>query len=132
VPYEYQVRLERPEVRTKTEKVRTMVPTEQPYSYEVQLTRNETRTRFVPICKLVPEVRTRTVYETVYVPREKTETYCETVFRRVAEKRIVKERVDVPVCITREVQVRFCRLIPKTVEVQVALKPVCIPLVGRK
>jgi hypothetical protein len=132
VPYEYSVKLERPEVRTKIEKVRTMVPTEQPYSYEVYLTRYETRTRYVDVYKFVPEVRTRTVYETVYVPRQKTEPYYETVYRRVAEKRIVKERVDVPVYTTRDVAVRVYHLVPKTVEVQVAVKPVYGPPIGGK
>jgi hypothetical protein len=132
VPYEYQVKLERPEVRTKYDKVRTMVPTEVPYSYEVCLTRYETRTRFIDLYKYVPEVRTRTVYETVWVPRQKTETYCETVYRRVAVKRIVKERFDVPVYTTRDVPVRICRLIPKTVDVRVAVKPVCVPPGGPK
>jgi uncharacterized protein YlxP (DUF503 family) len=132
VPYEYEVRLERPEVRTRIEKVRTMVPTEQPYSYEVYLTRYETRTRYVDVYKFVPEVRTRTVYETVYVPRQKTEPYYETVYRRVTEKRIVKERFDVPVYGTRDVEVRVSHLVPKTVEVQVAVKPVYGPVWGRK
>lgn len=130
VPYEYPVQLERPEVRTKIEKIQTMVPTEQPYSYQVQLTRDETRTRLVDVCKYVPVVKTRTVYETICVPRPKTETYCETVIRRVAEKRIVKECVDVPVCVTREIQVRVRHLVPKTVEV--AVRPVCVPFAGRK
>ena len=125
VPYTYEVKLERPEVRTKIEKVRTMVPTPEPYSYEVQLTRHETRTRFVDVCRMVPEVRTRIVNETVCVPREKCETYNVTVVRRVAVKRIVKECFDVPVCTTREVQVRVRKLVPKTVDVQVAVRPVC-------
>ena len=132
VPYEYQVKLERPEVRTKIEKVRTMVPTEQPYSYEVCLTRYETRSRYIDVCKFVPEVRTRTVYETIYVPRQKTVPYCETVYHRVAEKRIVKERFDVPVYSTRDVEVRTYHLVPKTVDVQVAVKPVYCPPYGGK
>jgi hypothetical protein len=132
VPYEYAVKLERPEVRTRIEKVRVLVPTEESYSYPVQLTRYETRTRFIEVCKLVPEVRTRIVNETFFVPRPKTETYCETVFHRIAEKRIVKERVDVPVCTTREVAVRVCRLVPKTVDVHVVATPVCVSLNGRK
>ncbi len=125
VPYEYEVTLCRPEVRTKIEKVCTLVPTPETYQYEVQLTRPETRTRMVPVCEYVPETRTRTVNETVCVPREKTETYTETVCRRVAEKRICKESVCVPVTTTREVPVNVCRLVPKTVEVPVAVKPVC-------
>jgi YTV len=132
VPYEYEVKLERPEVRTRIEKVRTLVPTAEPYSYDVQLTRTETRTRFIEVCKFVPELRTRIINETVLVPRQKTQTYCETVCHRVTEKRIVKERIDVPVCVTREVEVRVCRLVPKTVEVQVAMKPVCVSWLGRK
>jgi len=132
VPYEYPVKLERPEVRTKIEKVRTMVPTEQPYSYEVYLTRYETRSRYVDVYKFVPEVRTRTVYETVYVPRQKTVPYYETVYHRVAEKRIVKEHFDVPVYSTRDVEVRTYHLVPKTVEVQVAVKPVYCPPYGGK
>jgi|HubBroStandDraft_6_1064221.scaffolds.fasta_scaffold02609_2 hypothetical protein len=125
VPYEYDVTVMRPEIRTKIEKVCTMVPTPEPYTYEVQLTRNETRSRLVEVCKLVPEVRTRTVNERVCVPRQRTETYNETVYHRVAVKRICKETVCVPVCTTRDVQVRVCRLLPKTVEVQVAATPVC-------
>ncbi len=125
VPYTYDVTVLRPEVRTKIEKVCTMVPTQVPYTYEVRLTRYETRSRFVDVCRLVPEVRTRTVNETVWVPRQKTESYNETVCHRVAVKRICKETVCVPVCTIREVQVRVCRLLPKTVEVQVAVNPVC-------
>jgi YTV protein len=130
VPYEYQVTLCRPEIRTRTEKVCTLVPTQESYPYEVHLTRTENRSRTVQICEYVPEERTRTVNETVCVPRQKTESYTETVYRRVAEKQIRKETVCVPVCTTREVPVRVCRLVPKTVEVQVAMQPVyCVPTV---
>jgi len=125
VPYEYQVTVCRPEIRTRTDKVCTAVPTQESYPYEVHLTRTENRSRTVQICEYVPEERTRTVNETVCVPRQKTESYCETVYRRVAEKQIRKETVCVPVCTTREVQVQVRRLVPKTVEVQVALQPVC-------
>ncbi len=41
LPYEYEVKCERPEVRTKIEKVCTTMPTEEQYSYLVQLTRHE-------------------------------------------------------------------------------------------
>jgi YTV protein len=132
VPYEYQVKLERPEVRTKIEKIREMIPTQQPYSYNVYLTRYETRSRYVDVYRYVPEVKSRTVYETVYVPRQKTVPYYETVYRRVAEKRIVKERFDVPVYSYRDVEVRVSHLVPKTVEVQVAVKPVYGPPGGGK
>ena len=130
LPYEYEVKCERPEVRTKIEKVCTTMPTEEQYSYLVQLTRHEIRTRFVEVCKMVPEVRTRTVSETICVPRQKIETYTETVVRRVAEKRICKETVCVPFCTTREITVCVCKMVPKTVEV--AAKPVCVLRCARK
>lgn len=125
VPYEYVVTLCRPEIRTRIDKVCTMVPTQESYPYEVHLTRTESRSRTMQICEYISEKRTRTVNETVCVPRQKTESYSETVYRRVAEKQIRKETVCVPVCTTCDVQVRVRRLVPKTVEVQVALQPVC-------
>jgi hypothetical protein len=125
VPYEYDVTVCRPEIRTRIERICVPVPTQESFPYEVHLTRTENRTRTVQVCECVPEERTRTVNETVCVPRQKTESYCETICRRVAVKRICKETVCVPVCTTREVQVRVRRLVPKTVEVQVAMRPDC-------
>jgi hypothetical protein len=125
VPYEYPVHLCREEVRTRIEKVCEMVPVPVTFQYEVHLTRTENRTRTVQVCEYIPVQRTRTVNETVCVPVQKTETYCETVCHRVAVKQIRKELVCVPVCTTHDVQVRTCRLVPKTVEVQVAMRPTC-------
>ena len=81
---------------------------------------------------MVPEIRTRTVNETFCVPRQKTETYTETVVRRVAEKRICKETVCVPFCTTREITVRVCKMVPKTVDAEVAAKAVCVLRCTRK
>jgi hypothetical protein len=125
VPYEYDVTLCRTETQTRTDRVREMVPTQETYQYQVCLTRPETRTRTVQVCDYVSEQKTRIVNEKVCVPCQKTETYDETVWHCVAEKRIQKQTVCVPVCTTREVQVRVCRLVPKTVDVKVAAAPVC-------
>jgi len=125
VPYEYDVTVCRCETRTRIEKIREMVPVQESYPYEVHLTRQVQRCRTVQVCEYVPETRTRIVNETVCVPCQKTETYCETICHRVAEKRIVKEIVCVPVCTTRNVEVKSCRLVPKTIEVQVATRSAC-------
>jgi hypothetical protein len=126
VPFEYEVTLHRTEIRTRIEKVCEMVPTEESFQYPVTLTRKETRTRTVPVRELVPEQRTRVVNETVLVPKQKTETYQETVCRTVAEKRIRTETVCVPVREIHDIQVPVRRLVPKTVDVKVAVTPVCV------
>jgi hypothetical protein len=125
VPYQFDVTVCRPEIRTRIERVCCPVPTKETFQYEVCLTRQENRTRTIQVCECVPEVRTRTVNETICVPRQKTETYCETICRRVAVKKICTETVWVPYCTTREIQVRVCHLVPKTIEV--AVRPVCVP-----
>ena len=93
------------EVRTRTKKVLSF--------------REETRTETYPVIRHDKETRTKEVSYTVKVPEQREKKYTVTRYDCVPEKKLEKYTVCVPVPVVKEVDVQFCRMVPKVVSVTV-------------
>lgn len=134
IPCEYTVRVCKPETRTETVKVcsykdeqRTCVKKVCSYKDEVRTCKKrvcsykpETRTETYKVCHYVNEKKSREVAYTVCVPEKRTEKYSVTVYDRVPEEREVTYKVCIPETVKREIDVRVCRMVAKTI-----LVPAC-------
>ena len=149
--YTYDVTVCRPEKRSETLNVTEYVPeqksrdvqytvhvpkqetvtvnraqmVDEAYTYEVVVCRPELRTKTEMVTEYVREPKSREVQYTVCVPQKKTEQYQVTVYKCVAENRVETYNVQVPVCVERDIQVRVCRMIPKTVVYKVPVHDGC-------
>lgn len=106
VPYQYNVTVCKPEVRTRTLRV---------CNY-----RMETRTRNVQVCETECVPMTREVAYTCYMPQKQQRSYNVTTYRMIPEKRVETYKVCVPHQVQKPVQVRVCHMVPETIQV-----PVC-------
>ncbi len=112
---------------------------EEPCEYMVTVWKPEVRTCTVRVCDWRQEVRTRkchvTTYETdvvqkevaytVCVPQQKTWTETVTCYETQAEEVTRTVTVCVPHQVQKEVQVKVCRMVPKTVQVPVRCGSSC-------
>jgi hypothetical protein len=115
---------------------------EEPYEYQVTVCKPEVRTCMVNVCKTRTEMVTRMVkvveYEqvtterqvcyTVCVPQERTWTEMVTTYRQVAEEVPYTYTVCVPHQVEREVQVQVCQMIAETIDVPVCPVTCCRPV----
>jgi len=108
VPYQYNVTVCKPQVRTRTVRV---------CNY-----RMETRQRNVQVCETECVPMTRNVNYTCMVPQKQQRSYNVTTYRMIPEKRVQTYKVCVPHQVQKPVQVKACRMVPETVRV-----PVCDP-----
>jgi len=90
---------------------------EEPYEYCVTVCKPETRTRTCKVREYVKEEKTREVQYTVCVPQQKTVTRQVCVVKCVPEEKVVTYKVRVPHRVQKEVQVRVCKMVQKTVQV---------------
>lgn len=95
----------------------TTVKEEQPYSFKVTVYKRENRTRTVKKCSYVNEKKTREVSYTRCVPEQRTKSREVTRYECVPTEKTVTYKVCVPHQVEKEVQVRVCKLVPKTVMV---------------
>lgn len=89
----------------------------EPYEYTCTVYKPETRTRQVQVCRMVPEKQTREVQYTVCVPQQREKTFNVTSYKCIAEEQQQTYTVCVPHKVQKEVQVRVCRMVEKTVMV---------------
>ena len=89
---------------------------EEPYEYVVLKHEPEVRTKTVKVCRTELEERTKEVRRKVMVPEERVKTLTLTSYEREPEEKTVTYTVLVPHEVEREVQVRVCRMVPKTVK----------------
>ncbi|MDZ4782852.1 MAG: hypothetical protein SGJ19_21600 [Planctomycetia bacterium] len=110
-----------PHVVTKTVPVKVMRPTmeQQTYTYYATECRPERRTKTVQLCRYVAEPRTREVTETIFVPKMVMQTCNVTRVRVEPVTRTIQCRVMAPHQVQKEVQVRVCKMVTKTVQVNV-------------
>ena len=90
---------------------------DQPYKYKVCLTRPETRERTIKVCKMVNEQKSREVTYTRMVPEERTSSHEVTRYECVPEERTQTYKVRVPYQVEKQVEVRVCKMVPKTITV---------------
>lgn len=119
---------------------------EEPYEYQVTVYKPEVRTCMVKVCDWKQEMRTMmcnvTTYETeviekevaytVCVPQQQTWTEMVTCYETQAEEVTRTVTVCVPRQVQKEVQVEVCRMVPKTVQVPVQCGSSCRPMVCRR
>ena len=99
-----------------------------PYEYCVTVCKPEKRTRKVRTCHYVKEEKTRECNYTVCVPKKQTRTCNVTVCKPVMEERVQKYCVRVPHQVEKEIQVRVCKMVAKTITCKVACPaPSCDP-----
>jgi hypothetical protein len=110
-----------PNVVTKTVPVTVMRPQmeRQTYTYFATECRPERRTKTVQHCRYVAEPRTREVTETICVPKMVTQTCNVTRVRMEPVTKTLQYTAMVPHQVQKEVQVRVCKMVKKTVQVNV-------------
>jgi hypothetical protein len=118
-PYQYQVTVCHPETRTCTVKVCSYVNQTRTATQRVCEYKCETRTCNYNVTECKVEQRTREVPYTVCVAQTRTrqEQVCE--YKQVAVEKTEQYTVMVPHEVEQDVQVQVCRMVPKTVTVQV-------------
>jgi hypothetical protein len=117
VPYTYTVTVCTPETRTRMVKRCSYRPEIRTRTVRVCRydRKTRTRTRQVTQCKL--ETRTRDVNYTAWVPQTRTTPHKITTYKCVPAERVQQYTVMVPHQVQKEVQVRVCRMVPKTIQV---------------
>lgn len=90
---------------------------DQPYSCQVVVMKPETKTRKVRKCNYTYETKTKNVTCTVCVPETQTKTCNVTRFECVPTKKTIRYTACVPHQVEKEVQVRVCKMVPKTIQV---------------
>ena len=90
---------------------------EEPYEYCVTVCKPEVRTRTVKVCEYAKEQKTREVQYTVCVPQQKTVTRQVCTVKCVPEEKVITYKVRVPHCVQKEVEVKVCKMVEKTVQV---------------
>ena len=95
---------------------------DEPYEYCVTVCTPEVRTRTVKVCEYVKEQKSREVQYTVCVPQQKTVTRQVCVVKCVPEEKVITYKVRVPHCVQKEVEVKVCKMVQKTIQV-----PCCPP-----
>jgi len=88
---------------------------EVPYDRTVTVYRPEQRTCKVRVCHLVSEQKTCEMQYTVCVPEQRTRSCQVTTYKCVAEQKTLKYTVNVPHKVEKEIEVRVCKMVPKTV-----------------
>jgi len=118
-----------PNVVTVTENVTVnrVQYVEQPFTYTVTVCRPEARTETVNVTRMVPQQRAREVSYTVSVPRTVTTTRAVTTCRSEAYQATESFTVSVPVPVQRQVPVRVCRMVPRTIQVRVPAPAPVVP-----
>jgi hypothetical protein len=96
---------------------------EEPYEYCVRVCKPEKRVCTVKVCHYEKEERTRECKYTVCVPKKKTVTCQVTTCKCVPEERTRKYTVCVPYRVEKEVEVKVCKMVPITVTCKVPCKP---------
>jgi hypothetical protein len=86
-----------------------------------------TKTKAVKVCHYEKVPQTRHVKFCVVVPVKKAHTVKVCHYECVAEERSEEYCVMVPHQVEKEVQVRVCRMVPKTVTCQVPVSHCCSP-----
>ena len=95
--------------------VRRVVKESVPCEYTVTVNKLEERTRDVKVCKMVSEQKSREVQCTVCVPEQRTRTCNVTTYKCITEDVEQQYTVCVPHQVEKEVQVRVCKMVPKTI-----------------
>ncbi len=95
------------------------VMVEEPYSYQVTVCRPVKKTYKVRVCEYQQVPTTREVRYTVYVPKEVTRTEYVTTWRCQQVQETRRYMVTVPYQVEKEVPVRVCKMVPKTIRVPV-------------
>jgi hypothetical protein len=105
---------------------------DEPYTYTCWVCKPETRTETVNVCKIVPTTKTREVTYTVCVPQQKTGTRTVTCCKLEAYDAEEVCHVRVPYQVEKQVTVKVCRPVAKTVCVKVPVaNPCCDSGCGR-
>jgi hypothetical protein len=106
-----------PKTMTRTVRVCEYQPKTVSRTVRVCEMETQTRTRQFQVCNYVSEERSRTIPFTVCVPQTKTRTYDVTEYERVAEQKKQTYQDSVPYPVERKVEVRVCKMVPKTITV---------------
>jgi hypothetical protein len=108
-----------PNIVDKPIQVTVMRPevVQQPYEYTCTVMRPEMRTRKVQVCTYVYEQHPCEVRYTVCVPQQRTKTFNVTTYKCVPEEHVQKYQVCVPKTVEKQVEVRVCRMVEKTIHV---------------
>lgn len=91
-----------------------------PCEYTVMVNKMEERTREVKVCKMVREQHTKEVECKVCVPEERTRTCDVTTYKCVTEEKTQEYTVNVAHKVEKEVEVKVCKMVPKTIMVPAA------------
>lgn len=114
-PYEYTVTVCKPETQTRTVTVcdyeeQTKTLTQKICTYEDQV-----QTRTYKVCELQKQERTKDVTYVVCEPEKRTKTETVTYCKKVPVEQTQTYTVCVPRQVEKEVQVKVCKLVEKTV-----------------
>jgi hypothetical protein len=88
---------------------------DQKYTYNVVVMKPETRTRTVKKCHMVAEQQSREVAFTKCVPEQRSSTHEVTRYECVPSEKTVTYTVQVPYQVEKQIQVRVCKMVPKTI-----------------
>ncbi len=88
---------------------------DQNYTYNVTVMKPETRSRTVKKCHTVTEQQSREVTYTRCVPEQRSSSHEVTRYECVPSEKTVTYTVQVPHQVEKQIQVRVCKMVPKTI-----------------